>query len=657
MIDPSEIMRNRPNVSKLLDTYSLSLLFETLQILMKQIFSSTDNTNSFMIGSNDDNEGYGNKKEKQVEEQIQILCDSLDYILSSAELYNYIFRTSSSSSSNIANSSSMVVDDTSPTLTPELLIQLVVRAAAYSPHPRVRIVAVRYLERLASGQIEFPKTIVFNYSLFYTQEICILLLSRLSDIDPIIAEHTANIIYALCGGKLLLERGVQPGIRREPRKSSTPNVSMENIQIILQELSFYAQYSIDNDLSIIENNNLSYSTIAITEELGITDIRIYTLIARLSGLSDSIFQLCIQYRLLDRILLSLIPYEGESTPNDPLLATNTITLLPPIARSSNGLDLLIKKHILHYLLLWAGTPENSAQINATTMEITAKNKELKNMDMFLGMFAIDALANIYAEACNHHYTAVSSLLHKAILPNLLHTAYLLCKDTSDETAPAAAMAVFDTVLGVDPYAIDVVLHNKHIYREWVELAVSSNKQLVGICYQSIANIIHNAKTVTLRTPSNATASTENTNTNNSSTSAVVDNTYARYHHLFEHIGKYCGNKDTIDLIALSLQDPTVPRTRYAAYDLLISIVELPGTWGIRKVFGAASLSNILLNRDSETTKEGKEWKYGIIVAALENPATATYGEEFLGKLQIYRDAGPYAAARIGPSVATESKTN
>lgn len=666
MIDPTEAMRTRPSVSTLLEKYSLSLLFQSLHSLVMVQLSSLNSAASRMIGEDEDIPSQF--RTKGYDEQVQILCDTLDYVLSSSEIYSFIMNssssTSSSSFSNVSNprNSANSNDDaasTSPILTPETLVQLVTQAGAYSPNTRVRMVALRYLERLASGQVDFPKdTLPFDRSILYTANILNALCSRLSDTEPMVAEHTSNIIFALCGGKLLLERGMQPGIRREPRKSSTSAVTPENLNSLLRTLHCYLSSIVEDGTTMEDTSSIAYSTVETTDEPGIAEVRIYTLVARICSISETTFNSCVQTQLVDQFLSSLIPKDDENTPSDPLLATNIITLLPPFARSKSGFDLLLEKNILPYLLSWSGIGSpRDVHIDTTSMMITTNVQELQT-DLFLGMYALDALANIYSEACTYQYSTVSPFLHKNLLPSLLFISQTLCKETSDETAPAAGMSALDSVLGADAYAVDVILHNKDMFREWIEFAVSSNKELVGVCYQSIANILRRAKTVVSHTSSpSPDILMSNTGENTNISSGTEHSMYDRYHHIFEFIGKYCGKRDTIDIVVASLMDPTVPRTRYAAYDLLISIVELPGTWGIRKVFGSSSLSGILLNRDSETTKEGKEWKYGIIVAALENPAIVTLGDEFRGKLQIYRDAGPYAAARTGPSVATESKTN
>lgn len=89
---------------------------------------------------------------------------------------------------------------------------------------------------------------------------------------------------------------------------------------------------------------------------------------------------------------------------------------------------------------------------------------------------------------------------------------------------------------------------------------------------------------------------------------------------------------------------SLPECRHAAYEVMAATCALPGTWGLRRIFGSSELESIVSDRSaaSETTAEGRRWRYSILDAALKNPAIQSLGETLLTQLRDLYERGPYS---------------
>ena len=95
-----------------------------------------------------------------------------------------------------------------------------------------------------------------------------------------------------------------------------------------------------------------------------------------------------------------------------------------------------------------------------------------------------------------------------------------------------------------------------------------------------------------------------------------------------------------------------PELRYAVYDLFSAIASEPDGWGIRYLFGYTGLREFLLNRWTEETKVGKEWKFSVIENVMKNPSRQILGEDILEELTAFLKQGPFYAGDGQASVTT-----
>lgn len=92
----------------------------------------------------------------------------------------------------------------------------------------------------------------------------------------------------------------------------------------------------------------------------------------------------------------------------------------------------------------------------------------------------------------------------------------------------------------------------------------------------------------------------------------------------------------------------IPLLRHAALDLLAALAAQPTGWGLlaftqapTPVDGGSDFVAYITNRESESTKEGKDWKFSVIKAISLNPARQHLGDEFNAKIDHMVSQGPY----------------
>jgi len=97
--------------------------------------------------------------------------------------------------------------------------------------------------------------------------------------------------------------------------------------------------------------------------------------------------------------------------------------------------------------------------------------------------------------------------------------------------------------------------------------------------------------------------------------------------------------------------------RYAVFSVIKSLVLHP--WGVKSVFALPTFIGFLVNRNSETTKVGKEWKFAVIQTVVENQATnhadQVLGDDAFSHLSRYLTEGVfYVRAEQATSIASRS---
>jgi hypothetical protein len=218
---------------------------------------------------------------------------------------------------------------------------------------------------------------------------------------------------------------------------------------------------------------------------------------------------------------------------------------------------------------------------------------------------------------------------------------------------AAALAALGTVLASDRSALVEFSTGQRwegAVREWLELGMSSQPELKLACLSTIAKVMHSASTMDA-TPVDLQAP--------SVTAPPLPTADAAYTVLFERLGPCCRRGvSSMDVLIATLSNVADSESRFAAYDVLTALVNMPAspdgavsaTWGLRKVLSAPGLFSTLLDRTTEQTKEGKEWKFSVMDAAARHSELPMLGEDLYGRIRTWVARGPYAADMAGPAM-------
>jgi 26S proteasome non-ATPase regulatory subunit 5 len=105
-------------------------------------------------------------------------------------------------------------------------------------------------------------------------------------------------------------------------------------------------------------------------------------------------------------------------------------------------------------------------------------------------------------------------------------------------------------------------------------------------------------------------------------------------------------------------DQPFPDLRYATFHVMQELAGHP--WGVKALFAYPGFLEFLVNRSTETTKEGKEWKYTIIEAVVmgerkDNRARDVLNEDAFGLLTAYLGQGVhYIQGELAAKIASKS---
>lgn len=503
-------------------------------------------------------------------------------------------------------------------------------AALQSGFTPIEKLGIGFLKDVACGRIQTRQVALSD---LYSLDIIRGLLSQMlhGDDKISIADAAADVVYAMCGGKLSVSTGSLYG--RPQALMHGPAPSPVQMGLIVQQISHMAAQPQCDPAT----DSILYT-------------RVMALVARICGVSDTAFEACESSGLVRRLLSgawgqaapSDVPLEQDAQAGmepDPLVQLLVIDLLKSFAGSARGAATLISSGTYTVLLDMAAVPVFHPSSSSASGNTRVDAEEGRMEDPLLGNNAMAAAADCYAAACRPlgvQHTAVRSM-RAALLPGLFICVRAACSDPlRDMGRTAAALAALGAVLAADRTALVELLSQpwQSTVREWLELAGSSQPELRHACLATLASIVHGA--------ADATSAVDQDQ---------VESETAPYRSLVEQVGPCCGRGlDTLDVLRGVMGNVADPDSRYAAYDLLTAIISMPGAWGLRKVLSSPGMLPSLLDRGAEQSKEGKEWRFGVLSAAARHPALSLLGEELAGRIRTWVARGPYAADMAGPAM-------
>jgi hypothetical protein len=81
--------------------------------------------------------------------------------------------------------------------------------------------------------------------------------------------------------------------------------------------------------------------------------------------------------------------------------------------------------------------------------------------------------------------------------------------------------------------------------------------------------------------------------------------------LFLQLGAVNGGDGSMAYLMGQLKAP-IPTIRHAVFDVLGGAARQRSGWGLRELFGYAGFREFMESRTTETSKEGKEWKFSVM---------------------------------------------
>ena len=297
--------------------------------------------------------------------------------------------------------------------------------------------------------------------------------------------------------------------------------------------------------------------------------------------------------------------------SDPLLQMSIMDLIEKLATtlpmSGTRAKWLFSQSILHPLLQMAGATQDA--------------------DPILGGPALRVLSSLCQLA--HRDATLFGLGGNELLTGFHHA--LRNFNGSGELERLALVDAISSFASASPDALEVVLDDSEIRESWLSLNVAQPK-LKSAILMSVALVIcpvpekdANGDSVPVVVPSSALAM-----------------------RLYSSLGFVNGRDATT--IVLSLAKSPLVEERLGAYALLEAVAK-QGT-GAQVLLSHEGFFDFLVNREIESTKEGKEAKYAVVQAIANSSARGLLADNIVKRLDEIIKQGPYYVKTVPWEVMT-----
>lgn len=612
-------------------------------------------------------------------EGTQILCAALERLLGHPATY-------------------VALGGASPTLETMVLPRLSAGLSAGSVH--VRGAACRFIHDLAAGSLPIGPAV--DRTALYAPALLEALTGRLGDEHTDVADTASDALALLMGAPsqrlLSASSAPQPAVGSAAAAvrqrtvaagaaAAAAQVTDAHCELVATALAAFAgRVGEAMDAAEAAEDSEAQSAASIVHG------RVMSLVATCGGASDSACAALDASRLLSLLLQPLLDDdddEDEGGMADPLLAVSACEAAPALALSrvglealcgtgiaaanggeeapsegggeseptesahgaaANGLDATVPRPGSAWatLLAWAGIAAPGAPSPALSFVSSAALSAV--CEVFAAAVARDQAAAIVPAAGNGAGASASDgavsngsarpsgpAWGAQMLPGLCGVVQAACASPeSDLPSTINAMGCFAVALAASPHAVTFALSPSgggSVVREWLECGCASTPELRAATYASLARVLHGATSLA-----------------SASGSGALEADYAPYVSLYAKLGASCGRgTETSSLLLGQLKAPLL-EPRYAAYDLLAATSAVPSGPALRAVWASADLAAYLLDTSTETIKEGREWKFGVIAATARNPALPDLGDAFASAVRRRFNRGPNAVDMAAPTV-------
>jgi 26S proteasome non-ATPase regulatory subunit 5 len=206
-------------------------------------------------------------------------------------------------------------------------------------------------------------------------------------------------------------------------------------------------------------------------------------------------------------------------------------------------------------------------------------------------------------------------------------------EASGELDRLAMVDAISSFASASPDALDLILNDPVTREAWLSLSVAQPK-LKSVILASVAMVLDPLSEV-------------DANGDSITTSSAPPSDMAMK--LYASIGS-TNNTQTTELVLAMAKSP-LPETRFGAYTLLSAVAKL-GTGG-QVLFTHPGFYEWLMNRERETTKEGREAKYAVVESIVGSEVKGLLADEIVRKLQEYLKQGPHYLKPLSWELAVE----
>jgi len=297
--------------------------------------------------------------------------------------------------------------------------------------------------------------------------------------------------------------------------------------------------------------------------------------------------------------------------SDPLLQMSTMDLIEKLATtlpmSGTRAKWLFSQSVLHPLLQMAGATEDA--------------------DPILGGPALRVLSSLCQLA--HRDATLFGLGGNELLTGFHHA--LRNFNGSGELERLALVDAVSSFASASPDALEVVLDDIEIRESWLSLNVAQPK-LKSAILMSVSLVIDPVP---------------QKDSNGDSVAAVVPSS-ALAMRLYSTLGLVNG-RDATEIV-LSLAKSPLVEERLGAYALLEAVAK-QGT-GAQVLLTHEGFFDFLVNREIESTKEGKESKFAVVQAIMNSSARGLLADDIVETLDKILKQGPYYVKTVPWEVMT-----
>ena len=209
-------------------------------------------------------------------------------------------------------------------------------------------------------------------------------------------------------------------------------------------------------------------------------------------------------------------------------------------------------------------------------------------------------------------------------------------ETSGELDRLALVDAISSFASASPDALDLVLNDEVTRNTWLGLSVAQ-PQLKAAILTSIAMVID---------------PTPERDTNGDIVEASANNApnNAAAMRLFSLVGQVNHAKDSTEIV-LSLAKSPIPETRLSAYNLMRAVAKT--STGSQVLLSNPGFYSFLIDRESESTKLGREGKFAIVESIWNSPAKLLLADDIVQTMDRILKQGPHFVPPLRPELVAE----